>query len=237
MKKSQFVRCNTQVLLMALALFLLCNAVVAQVNLQPEFVLQVGHDATVKAACFSPDGKTFASGDEHGVIRLWNPLTGEVKRVLTLSAGAVFRLAFAPDGKTLAAGTSKGHISVWRLDANTELFNIEVGVAGANSFVFSADGKTLLAGGPLRVWDAQSGGLQKTFDIGNGRVVFSTDRLMIAEVVAETNAPEGVAYFYNLAAPERKKQFKVIHPDTILLAFAPDGKLLVSGGKEQTVKL
>jgi WD40 repeat protein len=235
--RPQAVRRNIPVLLAALVLFLFINSAFAQTNLQPELVLQISHSASVKAVAFSPDGQSFASGDESGLIRLWNPQTREVKRVLAPRAGAVLRLAFAPDGRTIAAGASDGRISVWRLAADAELFSIEAGVADASSFVFSADGKTLLAGGPLRVWDAQTGALQKTLEAIKGRVVFSPDRTMIAEVVAEAHAPEGVVYFYNLATPERKNQFKVSNPASLLLAFSPDGKLLASGGKEQTVQL
>ena len=46
-------------------------------------MVQAGHGSIVGSVCFSPDGKTLASGSWDNTIKLWNVETGELVRTLT----------------------------------------------------------------------------------------------------------------------------------------------------------
>jgi WD40 repeat protein/tRNA A-37 threonylcarbamoyl transferase component Bud32 len=59
-----------------------------------------GHNADVRAICFSPDGQRLASAGWDAV-RLWNPETGQ--ELLTFPADRARRIAFSPDGRQLVA--------------------------------------------------------------------------------------------------------------------------------------
>jgi WD40 repeat protein len=72
-----------------------------------------GHASGLTSLCFSADGKTLASGDTNGEIRLWDAVAGLERGRITAS-GSVVALAFAPDGSALTAATPKGKIEVWR---------------------------------------------------------------------------------------------------------------------------
>ncbi|SRR6266478_2406297 len=67
-------------------------------------VILRAHSKTVTAVSFSPNGKTLASADSLGAIKLWNLGTG--KETWTISGKKVLIgcIAFSPVGKLLAAG-------------------------------------------------------------------------------------------------------------------------------------
>lgn len=67
------------------------------------------HTAPVTCARFSPDGLFIASGDESGIIRLWNPINLNQKSEMHIMAGPIRDIAFSPDGKfAVVGGESRG---------------------------------------------------------------------------------------------------------------------------------
>ena len=58
----------------------------------------------VRTMDFSPDGKTLATGEDDGGVRLWDAASGDELLTLRSDPGAVRQLRFSPDGGVLAAG-------------------------------------------------------------------------------------------------------------------------------------
>lgn len=77
-----------------------------------------GHTYLVDSLAFSPDGRTVASGDGGGVVKLWDVAVGEELLTLEPHAGPVRSIEFSPDGKTLASGADRpdgtAEIFLWR---------------------------------------------------------------------------------------------------------------------------
>src|SRR5450755_46835 len=65
-----------------------------------------GHQQTVRAVAWSPDGITVASGADDGLLLLWG-LDGQVRQQIPHPAG-VAALAWSPAGKLLASGSGTG---------------------------------------------------------------------------------------------------------------------------------
>ncbi|MFV1967804.1 MAG: WD40 repeat domain-containing protein, partial [Pirellulaceae bacterium] len=134
---------------------------------------------------FSPDGAWFASAEQQGVIRLWDPAGGE--EILALRHGGERRgglicLAVSADGRRLASAYGS-NIRVWDIERGGEPLLIEEAhEQETNAIAFSSDGKTLYSTGfgservgtgkdryskthsQIRVWDALTG--HRTGEIG-----------------------------------------------------------------------
>jgi len=93
----------------------------------------------------SPDGKTFVTSNQNGLIIFWNVATYQpIGHIALGDSSYAESLAFSPDGKILASGNSDHTIILW--DATT-LQSIGGPLRGHNnkvsSVVFNSDGRTL----------------------------------------------------------------------------------------------
>lgn len=85
-----------------------------QPELDPNFLLE--SDSSMNSVVYTPDGSLLVTGDNQGLVRLWNAQTGH--SVVTLQDGrfCVLSLAVSPDGTQIAAGGDDGLVHVWRIE-------------------------------------------------------------------------------------------------------------------------
>ncbi len=109
------------------------------------------------ALAVSPDGGLVASATYGGLVRLFNPATGELIESLHGHLNAAFGVAFSSDGHRLIS-TSGGReaVKLWDVGTRQELLTL----GGTGSFLhaarWSADGDVILAGWPWQAWRAPS---------------------------------------------------------------------------------
>src|SRR5689334_743932 len=72
-----------------------------------------GHEGSVVAVVFTPDGNKLVSGSRDRTIKIWDLASGKAERILTNHTGAVYSLAFSHDGQWMASGAGDKQILLW----------------------------------------------------------------------------------------------------------------------------
>lgn len=107
-----------------------------------------GHEEEVACATASPDGRSLASGDIRGRIRIWDLGTGRVRLEFSGGTAAIDRLAWSRDGRTLAsADRETGSVLVWDLASGRCRGHLD-GTGGGEPvwwLGFSGDGRGITA--------------------------------------------------------------------------------------------
>src|SRR5262249_6529586 len=158
----------------------------------------------------------------------------------------------SPDGTLLALGGSfeteklrpHGVIKIWDLKAGKERLAVEhtqrPGVFSVEALAFSPDGKRLVTAGSttVKLWDVGTGKSAGSFDDPRWAVhaaAFSPDGKTLAAQDAG-----GVVYLWDVPAATSLTSFHAHASDEqrcATVVFTPDGKQLLTGGKDKRVKV
>jgi WD40 repeat protein len=186
-----------------------------------------GHKWDVRSLAFAPDGKTLASADGNENTTLWDLSTG--KELFALSGVGDFT-AFSPDGKTLAAVSSRLVVRLFDPATGKERFPFGRHDGAVQALVFSADGKTAVTndGKALRIWDAATGKLLRQ-TAGRSDFIPTLALAPDGKTLATVTGNNTIRCYETATAKET-----ATFPSTLpvgSVAFSPDGKWLVVGGR------
>ena len=110
----------------------------------------------VLGVAVSPDGTWLVSGGADGIVRIWDPATGQRRWERPGHVGAVRAVAVSPDGTWLVSGGADGIVRFWD-SATGESRGVLRGHSNAVNVVgVSPDGSWVVSGGAhgtLRFWD------------------------------------------------------------------------------------
>ena len=200
-----------------------------------------GHTDRIRSVCFSPDGKTIASGSNDDTIQLWDAITGKPSKTLIGHEGSVMSVCFSPDGKTIASGSGDKTVRLWDANTGNHLKTLTGHEGSVASVCFSPDSKTIASGSnddTIRLWDATTGKLLKTLTGHEGSVAsvcFSPNGKTIASGSGDKTV--------RLWDATTGKSLKALtgHIDRVdkvqSVCFSPDGKIIASGSFDNIVWL
>ncbi len=239
------------------------NSIAAQKGKEakPELVLQTGYNNFFGATrlVFSPDGRLLATATfRSSAIKLWDTSNGRELRNLSSGPqggmGISPAVAFSKDSRLIAAASGTNSIKVWDVANGRELQTLTSGaggsvaaMAGVSFIAFSSNDRLVTISDAIRVWDLTTGqelrsiGTDTLSSIarmsGDGGAALSLDGMQLASVV--TDAGNNEIKFIDLASGRETRSVKLPDDDlqSLDLAFAADGRLLVSGISDKRVKL
>jgi RNA polymerase sigma factor (sigma-70 family) len=203
------------------------------ITLPPEAIARIGstrlrHSGQVKTVAYSPDGKSIASLDEDGHLCFWDVGTGEVQRRFRPSNNAYNgRLVFRPDGKSLVIFDGDFCRSV-DVATGKELRSFRQH-SQFSSFDPAGTFLAIPSENVLRVVDVDSGKERFRMPVDGALMIdaaVSPDGKTVAAAVANV----GTVVIFDATAGKLVRRLEGPDKSAGILAFAPDGKLLFSGG-------
>lgn len=213
----------------------------------------------LRAIAFSRDGRLVVTAGGDGTLRLWDPVTGGSTATMTLTlAGPATQVALSPDGRSLAVADGSAGVRLAEVagtttqapltdpgaDATTDP-NIDTGV---RVLAFAPDGGTLATATwqGVRLWSTTTrrvtGTVAMPVALAPTALAFAPDGHTVA-----TGSPDGAVRLWDtrvartVATPGPAAPSSLTLPghtgEVTALAFTPDGRTVISGGKDGTVRV
>jgi DNA-binding beta-propeller fold protein YncE len=118
----------------------------------PPSITLAGHQASVRAVEFHPEGTLLATASNDGTARVWSVRDGSTQAVLSGHAGPVTGVAYSPDGTILATSSGDGTVRFWDVAAAATVATLVPLPDGGYAIVLP-DGSYKLDGDPGdRLW-------------------------------------------------------------------------------------
>ncbi|MEQ8702836.1 MAG: caspase family protein [Phaeodactylibacter sp.] len=146
---------------------LLCTTLVLHAQ-EPRLIIPTGHDGNVKTIHFLSSGQFFLSGDNKGVVKLWEAATG--REFYTYGGHQekeeILSIASSSDNRWVVTGGSDGAMVAHQTFSGVQRWKISVGVparalAIVDSTVLSAQGNLLIGyrlSDGAELWRKETGG-------------------------------------------------------------------------------
>jgi len=177
-----------------------------------ESLTLTGHANRVTSVAFGPEGWRIVSGSGDTTVKVWDAVGSRELRTFRGHTDCVNSVAFSPDGRRIASGSGDSTIKVWNATSGQQLRTLEGHRDCVNSVGFSPDGRRIVSG--------SSDNTIKTWDTTSGRLLFTFrwQRYAAADVIGG-------------------EAFEEYANGVNSVGFSPDGRWIVSGSSDNTVKI
>lgn len=215
----------------ACLLFLFCTAAFAEESPREiaEFKARAG---SMTAAAISGDGRFVLTGEDDGLVTLWNVATGASAGKFMGHGRTVFAAALLPDGKRAVTCGDDNSVIVWELSTGKRLQKMETGDSTPLVMSSSPDGALAAVGGAdgaIGIWDLADGKRLTTLRQRSTvyGVQFSPDGRLMAAGYAD-----GRVILWSTSDWAAQRTIPDSDGASVgALAFSDDGRLLVTGNQ------
>lgn len=210
-----------------------------------DVVLKKAHEDDITAMAFSPDGKTLATGDAGGSVRLWSLDPATIKKFLNGHTARITQVSFSHDGSRIATSSADGTIRIW--SGGGHVTTLEGHESFTSALAVLPDRSAVATSGSdraIRLWSLPDGALQKTGSVAHPKTLHEGSALDLRSV-----QPAVVAFTSEF--PGKKKEevsvkwwsggsegrgFDVLKADEedmspFILRCSPVGDYIAVGGK------
>ncbi|KAJ3064109.1 hypothetical protein HDU98_000163, partial [Podochytrium sp. JEL0797] len=210
------------------------------VTAKPAPVFEDNHTSPVSIIKCSPDAKFVVTGAGDGFARVWSLSSGLVLSVMEFTSPIV-SVVWSAKGDFVAVGSETGLIGVWSSLTGQQTASLTSTAHGsAVSMDFTTDNKLFVAyASPVgQIWNLDTCTLdtelkvslaRRKFDMGSCAVSPTSDFLAVATADPRLKLFTPTGTFY--------KSFRDHTATVTCCAFSPDGKLIVSGSADKTIRV
>ncbi|HRW07979.1 MAG TPA: WD40 repeat domain-containing protein, partial [Caldilineaceae bacterium] len=214
----------------------------------------LGHRHELAALSFSADGQQLATCGVDQQIYLWDVESGQAINTLQAYHYGLNSVIVSADGHRIASGGSDRIVHVWQSDeGESDQFQPHLKLRGHEHFLrdvaFSPSGRVIASSGAertIRLWDSETGQSLPTLTGHTGAVLAlafapSHGDAAPTPTLASAGADRTIRFWSIPETRQSASQFLrqfTGHDDEILsLAFTPDGKQLISGSMNGSVRI
>ncbi len=195
-----------------------------------------GHTKEVWSVAFHPNNRHLISASWDGTARMWDFKAGnEVKR--WTHGKDVNGLALSRDATTLLTGSDDEKVYLWNVNTGDEIRRYQGHTNYVYAVAFSPDGRYVASGGvdkTVRVYDLATGQPVKTFEPQNESVMnvafLSDNRHLVS-------SGDAVIHVWDLQSGKESRRLEGHQGRVPAMALSPDGRRLLTGGDDRTMKL
>ncbi|MEN8136001.1 MAG: hypothetical protein ABFS18_10790 [Thermodesulfobacteriota bacterium] len=199
-----------------------------------------GHSQRINTVAYSPNGKMIASGSGDNTVKTWYASNGRDIHSYKAGKNDVLAVSWSPDSDYIASGLSwDSNILVWNTSRDKLVKTLDGHGDWVTAVLYSPSGRNIISGskdGSIRIWDSGSGKETSMFrEAWWGEIrelAISGDGSYLAGAT-ENNS---VVIWY--VASGKLLNVLAGHSGRVNgVAFSTDGRLIVSGGVDGTVRL